>query len=232
MIEPTTRLNPAIWGRFTVIKPNLGARGANIRLRRTKDVRWWPPQAPHYIPFLAQRFIDTGPFFESYRVMTVLSKPTYSRLSRSITPRPTDLDLTDKPINLPIASNVGAGGTVELRIELDVVALAVKAASAFPEVPALGVDLLRQKATGKLFVIEVNASGLVWHLSSSTGKKSQSDFGVDYYSQFGALDVIADALIDVTGGMRNSRPDPSANQRRMSRLQQTACPLSFARLDW
>jgi hypothetical protein len=44
----------------------------------------------------------------------------------------------------------------------------------------------------------VNPSGQVWHLSTELGKMEQREYGADYYAQFGALDVIADALIDVT----------------------------------
>ncbi len=103
-----------------------------------------------------------------------------------------------EPTGLNIVSNVSAGGMVELRAEPDMIALSIRAASAFPTLPVLGVDLLRDLTTGRLYVIEVNPSGQVWHLSSEIGRKAQCQAGVDYYSQFGALDVIADALIDVT----------------------------------
>ena len=47
-------------------------------------------------------------------------------------------------------------------------------------------------------MLEVNASGLTWHISSNYGIGLQRKYGVDLNSQFGALDIIADALVDIT----------------------------------
>lgn len=50
----------------------------------------------------------------------------------------------------------------------------------------------------RLFVLEYNSTGRIWHLSSEHGVGQQQDHGVDCYGQFDALNTIADALIDVT----------------------------------
>lgn len=198
MVERGTRLDPLTWGPLTVLKPNRGWGGDGVRLARTRDVRWSPPAPPRYIPYLAQRFIHTGPYAEGYRVMTVFGRPVYARFSRSPEPLPKHLETIADPTSLKITSNVSAGGIVEQRTEPEAIALAVRAASVFPEAPVLGIDLLRDQSTGQLYVLEVNPSGQVWHLSSEIGKRQQREYGVDYYAQFGALNVIADALIDVT----------------------------------
>lgn len=198
MIERTTRLDPRTWGPLTVIKPNRGWGGEGVHLARTRDVRWSPPAPPGFMPSLAQRFIHTGAYPESYRVMTVLGRPIYARFSRSTEALPDDLLKVADPAALKITSNVSAGGAVEQRAEPDAIDLAIRAAAVFPEAPVLGVDLVRDRSTGQLYVLEVNPSGQVWHLSSEIGKRQQREYGVDYYGQFGALTVIAEALIDVT----------------------------------
>jgi hypothetical protein len=60
------------------------------------------------------------------------------------------------------------------------------------------IDVLREAATGKLYVLEANPGGNAWHLSSDHGRRFQANFKVDFYAQFDALSVAADALIDKT----------------------------------
>ena len=198
MIGRALRLDPSTWGPVTIVKPNHGWGGAGIRLVKTTEVHRWLPASARNIPYLAQRFIHTGPYPESYRVMTVLGRPIYARFARATERLPDDIEAMDDPSTLKITSNVSAGGVVEQRTEPDAIALATRAAMVFAELPVLGVDLLRDRPTGRLYVIEVNPTGQVWHLSSEIGRKQQREFDVDYYGQFGALDVIADALVDVT----------------------------------
>ena len=212
MIEPETQLDPATWGPFTVVKPNIGKQGRGVRLMRTGDVRWVDPVSlpkgnPHHgVPLLAQKFVDTGAHATSYRVLTVFGRPVYSAVSRSTNARRLGIDQlaagqSEEPIasNLdePVASNNSARG-FELDFQADIIACAGEAVRAFPDVPVLGIDVIRELATGRLWVLEVNASGLTWHISSNYGIGLQRKYGVDLNSQFGALDIIADALVDVT----------------------------------
>jgi hypothetical protein len=44
-------------------------------------------------------------------------------------------------------------------------------AGAFPRIPILGCDIIREAPTGRLFAIEVNAGGNVWHISSPRTKQ-------------------------------------------------------------
>jgi len=204
MLEPETKLEPEAWGPFTVVKPNLGRQGAGIRLHRTRDVRWadpqsWPRDDPRFgVPLVAQKFVDTGPFSESHRVMTVFGRAIYSIMSRSSDARPFDLDaLGDDRLDQPVASNSGER-TLELNFERDVIDFGKEVARAFPEIPVLGVDIVREQATGRLYALEVNARGMTWHISSNYGLVHQRKYGLDLHGQFGAIDVLADALIDVT----------------------------------
>jgi hypothetical protein len=203
LVHPETRLDPDVWGPFTVLKPNYGFQGRAVRIVRTRDVRWvdplsWPADDPrHGQNIVAQAFIDTGPVVESHRVMTIFGRPVYSMVSRAIVPRP-DLDPGgEEPLDAPIASNAG-DRVLELNYDADVIAYAKGTYRAVPEVPVHGVDLAREQSSGLIYVLEINPSGLTWHISSDLGRKRMRDHGIDYNKQFGSLDIIADALIDVT----------------------------------
>jgi hypothetical protein len=71
-----------------------------------------------------------------------------------------------------------------------------RAHEAFPECPVIGVDIVRDSQSGRLYVLEVNPHGAVWHLSSTLGKKMDPGHVRDLYAQFNALDRAADLLIE------------------------------------
>jgi hypothetical protein len=113
MIGPETRLDPATWGPYTVVKPNIGKQGRGVRLMRTGDVRWVDPvslpkgNSHHGVPLLAQKFVDTGAHATSYRVLTVFGRPVYSAVSRSTNARRLGIDqLATEQSEEPIASNL------------------------------------------------------------------------------------------------------------------------------
>jgi hypothetical protein len=203
-VEPETRLDPATWGPFTMVKPLFGMRGYGIRLVRTRDVRWvepqsWPKDDPRHGQLMyAQRFIDTGVTASSYRVMVVYGRPVYCSRSTLLTPRPALDPDGDEPLDLPIAANADGWRRVEQAYDSEVIAVAARAQRAFPEIPVLGVDLVRDAGSGAIYILEVNPPGSTWHISSDYSKEVRREHGLDYMGQFGALDIIADALIDAT----------------------------------
>lgn len=204
MVEPETRLDPVAWGPFTVLKPNRGRQGRGVRVVRTRDVAWrdpasWPSDDPRFgQPMLAQQFIDTGAFPVSYRVMTVFGRVVYASCNSLPEARPFDRDPAGvEPVDEPVAANVDEGRT-DLTFREDILATARAVAAGLPDMAVLGIDLVCEAATGRIFVLEVNPTGKTWHISSSYGVAHQRKSGVDYQSQFGALDVVADALIEVT----------------------------------
>ena len=60
------------------------------------------------------------------------------------------------------------------------------------------MDIVRDALTGKLYVIEANASGDTWSLSSPTGLSIQKRGGFDLKAQFNALQRAARLLVDQT----------------------------------
>jgi len=209
VIEPDTRLDPAVWGRYVVVKPSVGGHGLEIRIRRTGRVRYLPPESfppDHMIrkgPMLAQRFVYTGPWAVSYRVCTFFGRALYCwRVEQSHQKRRLESRWQFA------GTEVGGGiqiiapsrtSTYRLVEDPEVIALAERAHRlAFPDYPYLGFDVLRDADTGELCVIEANSGGCVWHLSSRMGRSMQLAQGIDLYTQFGALDRAAERLIDAT----------------------------------
>jgi hypothetical protein len=202
ILRRDTKLDPSTWGLFTVLKPDTGTMsGDGVSLQRTADTRWidplsWPKDDPRYSrEMVAQRFIDTGPHTTCHRVTTLFGRVLWATTSRWINPRTFALDetLTEQPI----AANHGER-TVTLNYDKDILAFGSSVAPAFPEIPVLGVDVIRDANTGELYALEVNAGGATWHTSSGTGIAMQARNNIDVVAQFGAISVAADALIDVT----------------------------------
>lgn len=215
VIEPDTRLDPAVWGPYVVVKPTLGGMGVDIRIRRTGRVRYEEPGSGDAIrkgPLIAQRFIYTGPWAVSYRVCTLFGRTLYCwRVEQSHQKRRLEG-------RWEFGGNaIGGGGiqiiapsktsTYALVDDKELIELAERAHRlAFPDYPYLGVDLVRDAESGQISVIEPNTGGGVWHLSSKSGVEIQRAHAIDLYSQFGALDRAAEQLVEVT--RRHARVAP------------------------
>ena len=201
LIEPETRIDEAQWGPFTVIKPNSGKQGRGVRLIRTKDVRWTdtsalPKDDPrHGQELLAQRYVDTGPFVASFRVMMVLGRPVYSVVSTAIERRPDPM--TSNAVEMDVAAN-GVERSVTLNNDAEIIDMAKAIHAKLPQLPVMGIDIIREQNTGRLFALEYNSGGRFWHISSDYGRAQQRKYGLDYNSQFDALNTITDALIEAT----------------------------------
>jgi glutathione synthase/RimK-type ligase-like ATP-grasp enzyme len=203
LITKELRLDAAQWGPFTVIKPNRGLRGQGVGLIRTRDVCWsdtalLPKKDPrHSQELLAQRFIDTGPNLACYRVFMVLGRPIYCMASTTVDER-APLDAAgSEALDVAVAVN-RMRRKLELANDREVIDLAISVHARLPHLPVMGLDIIREKSTGRLFVLEYNSTGRVWHLSSDHGIGHQKDHGLDYYAQFDALSTITNALIEAT----------------------------------
>jgi len=203
-IEPDTRLDPEQWGPYVVVKPALGRRGAEVRIKRTERIKYKPPEAyAESHPgskgaMLAQRFVYTGRWAVNYRVATLFGK----------TPFCWRCELDHKFPPLEGRYEFGGGGVTivsnkrssiySLADDQDVMALGERVHEVFPQQPLLGSDIVRDAETGELFVLEASPRGDAWYMSSDTGYEIQGDNGIDLNSQFGALDIATDVLIDKT----------------------------------
>jgi hypothetical protein len=102
-----------------------------------------------------------------------------------------------EPLDMVIAAN-NVPRTFKHCFEEDVIDLARVVHSRFDHLPSLGIDIVREAGTGKLYVLELNSAGWHWHLSSDVGLENQRSYNLDHYGQFDALNVMANALIEKT----------------------------------
>lgn len=204
-VTPGLSLDPAEWGSYVVVKPSRGRRGAYVWMHRTTRVRYKPPESypedhpGRRGPMLAQRFVYTGRWPSSYRVTSLLGEPLSAYRF--------DGTRAQAPLESPEGFGEGTGGrsivaaarssTVTLAPEQDLLDLARRIHAALPETPLLGIDLMRDAATGALWIAEVNSS-YCWVLSSESGREMQRQFGLDLQAQYGWYDRAAEAVVRAT----------------------------------
>ena len=80
-----------------------------------------------------------------------------------------------------------------------IIDLGERAARAFSDLPMLGVDILQDAISGRLFVVEVNALGHNWNF----GKRFRKEFGLDVTDQFDGLRKAAYILAEQTQKLAN-----------------------------
>lgn len=218
------KLDPILFGEFVILKPRdltITSTGEGVNLfRRARlerlTINDFPPShhiRTHSKGYLVQKFIDTGERISAFRVTTFFSFPILSVSMKSNVARPS-LTSPDAVLeSAAVANNAVKDKMRYLHADDDMVELARKVHGLLPEVPLLGVDLLREATTGRLFVLECNAGGNTWHFSSKSGGKLRGWFGghprvpLDkadakgrqmYIAQYGAFDVVARVLVEKT----------------------------------
>jgi hypothetical protein len=184
-----------------VVKPNSGMQGKDVNLVKVSDLK---PYLENCLQssrgdMLAQEFINTGPYPTSYRVFTVLGKAVYCVKSSARVEQVIPED--NLPVQgIPISSN-GQERSVTLAFDSDIINLAECVHQKFPDIPTMGIDIIRQCETHKLYVLEINSRGLTWHISSNYGKAFFSKYNLDIYNQFDALKTISLRLVETTRKM-------------------------------
>jgi len=187
---------------YVVTKPDYGAQGADVRIEQRDTVSWTPPRTARSLNFggpfnprLVQEFVYTGPWPRSHRVVTLFGSVLWADRTEAGHDRPPLRDRNDFHGQSIVSS--GKGCTFELDADPEVIALGERAHTAFPRVPLLGIDIVREADTGKLFVIEANSLGLTWHFSTPRGLAFQQQFGFDLDAQFGGRRKAAGVLTRV-----------------------------------
>ena len=177
------------FGRFVVTKPDFGARGADVRIERREGAKWTRPRTAlseqfggPWNPRVAQEFVYTGVWPRSHRVATLFGTTVFAFRIEADHARMPLLDRCSFHGQSVVSS--GQGCRFELFTDPEISRLAERAHAAFPRVPLLGVDILRDIDNGQLFVSELNGVGYLWDFSSPTGLSLQRQFGFDLEAQF------------------------------------------------
>jgi len=205
-ITPDVVLPEEVFGSHVVVKPGFSqaSRGLDMMLMRREAVRYQPLEA-HPIghagrqgPMFAQRFIDTGPFTCHCRVLTLFGTPLFAYKNISTVARPS-LDSDEETLaRVPLKARRETGtASTELVRDPEILEFASHTYSALPEIPLHGVDVVREAATGKLFVLEVNPGGNTWLFSQGgTTTRLKEALGVDdLASLFDSFTTAAEVLI-------------------------------------
>jgi hypothetical protein len=185
-------------GDYLLAKPAfIGAsQGAGIALMRTGTAL---QKFAALGDVFLQRFIDTGLYPSHYRVFTIFGRPVLAYKNSLLEPRGT-LDVPDEELGkVTIRARRGTKRTKTLCDDADVLALGADAWRAIPEVPFQACDIVREAATGALYLLEINPGGNTWIFSrKNTPKVIEELGGIDLTSQFNAFETMADALIERT----------------------------------
>ncbi len=210
-LAPDTRLDPADWGRWVVLKPSAGYRGQDIRIARTEEVRYQAPDSypPGHFgrqgPMLVQRYIHTGPWPSYYRVTTCFGRLLFCcryEMKRELQPALADRDGFDDGVPRHVTASPQTADPRSfssdgaLADDPDVLELGRRVHAAHGDTPILGTDILRDATSGQLYVAEANQTN-VWGLSGQRAE-AWAARGLSGYDQFGAIRVAAEAMIDAT----------------------------------
>jgi len=200
-------------GKYVVTKPVVGRQGADVKIKRAGRVRYAPPRTDvareaaerHNNPnIIAQRFIYTGPYPVNHRVSTCFGKMTYTlrqEASRDRTPLAGPEAIAESGGVSIVSSGKGCRYTV--CDDPEVIELGERVhREAFPHVPSLGIDIVREQPTGKLYVIECNPAGFSWNIHARNGFKVRGHDDLDLFASFDPYRVAADAILE-----RLQRPD-------------------------
>lgn len=186
------RYDEAKWGEFCVLKPlsltNTSKGTAQlIRTRRLEQIRPFDFPDGHFIrhaPVLVQQFIDTGKNPAYHRVMTIFGTPLYWWRGFIPIERP-DLSASDaeiesaiiEPKNQTIRQTFEVKDRRDMHVGPEFFEFAARMHMAFPDIPLKGNDILKEEKTGKLYAIEMNGGGNVWHFSSTIFERSRNQMG-------------------------------------------------------
>ena len=211
--DPGMSLPAEMWGDLVILKPSdlrLTSHGGVTLYRREKLERMRLEDFPaehliHKSPMIVQRYVYTGTQPDKYRALTFCGEPLYVQyaiLTQAV-PNPT---ASDAEIEAAVVST-GAGERMYYHGDYpEILEFARRAASAFPGRPLLGIDIIKDHKTGKLYVLEVNAGGNVWHFSSrmwAERRRTLPEIGRQMREQLGAFETAANTLIRTTRQMAN-----------------------------
>jgi hypothetical protein len=204
VIEPHTRLSPDDYGPFVLVKPSyaFASFGQGIELCRTSALRYRAPaEFPEWhpgrqAPMFAQKFIDCG-YPMSCRVLTIFGEPIFTYCRQSTTPLNLDpaRDIFEQHEYLPAPPD----RNTFITREPELLELAADAYRAMPEVALQACDIVREKDTGRLYLLEVNPGGGTWMFSSESSANYKQSLGIsDLTLEFDAFRTIARILVERT----------------------------------
>jgi hypothetical protein len=209
LLTAETKLDPDEWGPYVIIKPSAfvaASLGRGVEVKRTEEVIYQDPKdfpedhPGRKGPMIVQRYIDTGQEIQGHRLATLFGRTLYANVNMYLERRPRISDVPDlREFRYFAVEDIGEVIKRRYFDDPDILALGSKINACFPEVPLQSIDILREEATRRLFVLEINPGGNTWHFSSYAAERQRRTLGgLRLEDQFQAFDVAADVLIEKT----------------------------------
>jgi hypothetical protein len=184
----------ADFGKYVVLKPlplNLTSTSQKLLLWETSRLHQLSRdvfEPDHFLlraPAIVQRFIDTGCLPEYYRVLNLLGEPILWMRVKSAVAQIDFANQGAEDIQKAVVDPRSTYGTaergfselLEFQIPTDVADFSRLVNSAFPKIPLQACDIVREAATGQLFILEINAGGNTWDFSSRRVAASREMLG-------------------------------------------------------
>src|ERR1700682_4269496 len=188
-LSSVSSFDPREWGDYVIVKPNNLNSGAGVKLVRTIDLsaRYDELTAIANDQFLVEPYIDHSEdgYPTEYRVLSLFGRALYCARNRWGYKRPPLAEIAGDPLGIIASNNKTMGGRIRsICNDPEIISLGQRAHQAFPECPVIGVDIIRESQSGRLYVLEVNPHGAVWHLSSTLRKHMDPEHVRELYSQF------------------------------------------------
>lgn len=187
-----------LFGEYVIAKPVDGSLGQGVRLVKAGDIgrRFAELTGRGARAMIAQRFIECemedGKPIE-YRVNMALGQPFCFMRRTWARPRPPLEEIARSPRGLIATSDPNVAGPWMPWVDDEIVELAKAAEVPFAPYPGLGVDVIREQSTGKLFVLEVDSRG--FDVTRVPHRGSTPDEQAPYHAQFDGLTGIAVQLV-------------------------------------
>lgn len=201
-------LDTSIYGELVVLKPQtMQSTGKDINMMPTNLVSTLKLEdfpEDHLIrqtQYFVQKFIYTGEKPEHYRVLVFLDAVLYIRKYESIFDYPSLNDDLKTILSKTVATNFHGHRKASMVNDDEIAQFALNVSASFPKHPIFGIDIIREKNTGNLYVLETNLGGNVWHFSSKFIAQTGEDMKLrreECLKQFNAFDRAAEALVRKT----------------------------------
>ena len=196
-------LDPAIYGDWVVLKPaNIQSTGQDINMVPTKlipklTLADFPVEhLIHKDDYLVQKFVKCGKNPTHYRALVFLGDVILSFKAEQKSSYPNFTSVLNTLLRTSVASNMQDHRNISLIIDGEMNELAKKVSKTLPDYPLLGIDVMRDEETSKLYVIEINGGGNTWAFSSEMAQKLRLQVSREaLVEQYAAWDVAAEALV-------------------------------------
>jgi hypothetical protein len=204
VLTPRNQPDFSSLGRVVVVKPAAGGRGEGVRLMRSEEVRYQRPtnrSARRSHDLVVQRFIHTGPRTCYYRIVTFFGEVLTSFIVEAH-PAQTPPPYPDEPLDRGSFDPASLYPNRQSRVmrlinDADILEFAKRVhREAFSDLPLLGIDIVREHDSGKLYVMEVNSGGSTWCFSTRSGRLQQEKYGFRHEPQFDGFRKAARILVE------------------------------------